>query len=333
MCNMDSGNHETTYTNAEMVKMLVDFEEELAERIGCGRGNRTREIMEAVEKKARTYDLTGRQELTRLRGNMAKLGQTIARLKKGLTGEKRLQEALQPLSLDPEKRVLFNISLDDGNSCTEYDAIVISMTGVAVIEAKCIEPMAVINDRGFLIKPDDPGFRENLAGCMAKKRYLICKELGLNPNGLYREYVVNASESGKLTSDFERFPIYYVNTVVDVLAEESAEGRLSPEQVQEYAYTLQKADALLKGKCRVRVEEIRSDFECLKALFDEEARKAYEKRLAEWRAEREEAEREYTPEPQPEEESILGKVVGYVGAAIFGGVLTEVVRLLFRRRR
>ena len=54
------------------------------------------------------------------------------------------------MTFDPDVQILYNLTLQDEVSKTEYDAIVITPYGIFVVEAKNFRGAAYINEKGML---------------------------------------------------------------------------------------------------------------------------------------------------------------------------------------
>lgn len=153
------------YTNPEIIDHLVDLQEAMAREVfalGHAEHFAARDIMIHFGALAEEYGLTGSDEYRRLAVNMKTLGYTIGSLKKGATGEKRTREGLRVMNYDPHVRILYNITLQDDGSKTEYDAIVITTYGIFVVEAKNFRGTAHITEKGMLQRADDAAATYNL---------------------------------------------------------------------------------------------------------------------------------------------------------------------------
>lgn len=321
-----------TYTNDEKIRLLSEYQEALAEDVagrGHDGGNRAREIRNSIDAMASRYGLTDLPALKRLRDGLEDLGQAIGGLIKGQQGERRLRDALMTLTIDGETKVLTNITLDDGRSCTEYDAIVLSRTcGIVVIEAKNYSFPTVINDRGYLVSVDRGEVVNEISRCMMRKRYLLHMTLNLSPGTAYHEFIVNASERATITDECG-FAVCHVSHIVEnIQALAKDEALLSGDQIRDYAEMLTNADMPRKGSCSVDCDQITRDYiTVMVAINDAEAeQEAQEMR----KAEEAQAERVAPAKPQPRrsKSSGMSHAVSFGAGALASALLMAIIRRL-----
>lgn len=263
------------YTNPEIIDHLVDLQEAMAREVfalGHAEHFAARDIMIHFGALAEEYGLTGSDEYRRLAVNMKTLGYTIGSLKKGATGEKRTREGLRVMNYDPQVRILYNITLQDDGSKTEYDAIVITTYGIFVVEAKNFRGTAHITEKGMLQRADDAAATYNLGERMNNKEYLLKSCLGDLAGVPYQGLLLYVDESADIVDDYKQIPIIYCNTVATTIRSYNhGEQAISPEDVLEIERRLQAHHTESRYPCRVDCEQIIADFARLISAIEEKA--------------------------------------------------------------
>ena len=143
------------------------------------------------------YNISDEPAFQRLCEETKKLGFQIASLKKGVVGERRTREGLRNLEFSPHVKILYNVTLDDGEDRTEYDAIVLAPFGIFVVEAKNFSGNAYITEKGILLRDDDRFGQYNLGENMNRKEFLLrncLSELGSFPYYVCSEAALHSAE-------------------------------------------------------------------------------------------------------------------------------------------
>lgn len=78
--------------------------------------------------------------------------------------EKIVKRALKLISFDKDVKVLYNIALENEDAQAEYDAIVVALYGIFVIEVKNWAAAMRINERGVIQREDGSDITYDLPG-------------------------------------------------------------------------------------------------------------------------------------------------------------------------
>ncbi len=269
---------EERYTNQEIVYSLVDLQEAMANEvfaINHADHFAARDIMLHFGALAAEYGLQESDEFRRLAMNMRSLGCTIGSLKKGFAGERRTKEGLRVMTFDPDVQILYNLTLQDEVSKTEYDAIVITPYGIFVVEAKNFRGAAYINEKGMLQRQDDAVAEYNLGEKMNNKEFLLRNCLGDLASVPYQGLLLYVDESASIIDDYKQIPIVFCNTVASVIrGYDNGENHISPEQVREIVKRITAHSVESKYPCRVDCRQIIDDFALLMSEIEERADEA-----------------------------------------------------------
>ena len=269
---------EERYTNQEVVDKLVDLQEAMANEVfslNHAEHFAARDIMLHFGALSAEYGLQESDEFRRLAMNMRSLGCTIGSLKKGFAGERRTKEGLRVMTFDPDVQILYNLTLQDEVSKTEYDAIVITPYGIFVVEAKNFRGAAYINEKGMLQRQDDAVAEYNLGEKMNNKEFLLRNCLGDLASVPYQGLLLYVDESASIIDDYNQIPIVFCNTVASVIrGYAKGENHISPEQVREIVKRITAHSVESKYPCRVDCRQIIDDFALLMSEIEERADEA-----------------------------------------------------------
>ena len=266
---------EERYTNQEVVDSLVDLQEAMANEVfALNHADHfaARDIMLHFGALAAEYGLQESDEFHRLSMNMRSLGCKIGSLKKGFAGERRTKEGLRVMTFDPDVRILYNLTLQDEVSKTEYDAIVITPYGIFVVESKNFRGAAYINEKGMLQRQDDVLAEYNLGEKMNNKEFLLRNCLGDLASVPYQGLLLYVDESANIIDDYKQIPIVFCNTVASVIRGfDKGENHISSEQVREIVKRITEHSVENKYPCRVDCRQIIDDFALLMSEIEERA--------------------------------------------------------------
>lgn len=271
---------ETVYTNQEIVDRLVALQKAMADEVFALKHAESfdaREIMLHFTAFVTEYGLTETKEYRRLAMNMEDLGCMIGSLKKGFAGELRTKKGLQNLSFDPHVRLLYNITLQDQMSKTEYDAIAITPYGIFVVEAKNFSGSAYINEKGMLIRQDKAIAEYNLGEKMNTKEFLLRNCLGDLASVPYHGFLLYVDEKADILDDYKQIPIVFCNTVASTIrGYDKGENHISHENVLEIEKRIMEHRVDSRYPCKVNCKQIIDDFAFLMSEIEERAEAAHQ---------------------------------------------------------
>ena len=198
------------YTNQEIVDKLIEFQSSLAKGVfekTHAQNLRERDILIHFESFAKEYGLEHSEEFLRFKNNMRQLGYTIGSFIKGLTGERNVRKSLKLLSYDKNVKILFNIQLEDEDTQTEYDAIVIAPYGLFVIEVKNWDSIINISKNGILSCGNEGKVLYDIPGKMSIKEALLRKYLDELFPKQYNSILLFLNEIAKISDEYNKIPI------------------------------------------------------------------------------------------------------------------------------
>lgn len=270
----DKGTEEfKLYTNDEIIEKLEDLQSSLAAVIfeyTHAQCCRDREIVAHLNTLAADHGLDDSTLVNRLSSNIQQLGITIASLKKGKTGERLIQQALQLLELDGNVRILNNITLRDSTDQAEYDNIILAPYGIFVLEVKNYKEPLHLTETGYLENSGRQEKSYNIIGRMNGKELLLRRVLGsVLCQEQYHGIILLSNDLTPIVDDFHRIQVSYRNTIVkDIQSFDHGEVFFTAKQLDSMTEKLIALDQPQRHPCKVRCEEIISDFSAFMAQIE-----------------------------------------------------------------
>ena len=259
------------YTNQEVVDHLKElqsamargvFEKTHAEKL------RDKDIMLHFKTLAEEYGLAQSDTYCRFEANMHDLSYMIGTYIKGMSGERTARKSLKLLSFDKSIRILYNTQLEDVDAQAEYDDIVIAPYGLFVIEVKNWDGDITITPGGLLTK-NEGGIAYSLADKMSIKEALLREYLqDLVPEN-YHNILLLPNEKAHVQDNYQKIFVCNGALSYEIQSFAADGGVLNAEQVSAIAETIQAHHKEQRTLCRVRCDEIISDYANLMAQIEE----------------------------------------------------------------
>lgn len=168
------------YTFHEYVDELLEFQAMLCKMISGDAYHDKMRIEEAsiiFEGKARKKDLRNNPAVHNCVQTMKKLSKEIAITMSGAKGESVVSKTLEYLER-PNTKVFRNVYVTDGFDETELDAIVLTNTGIVILEVKNIKTDLKLTEEGRMVFASDECYDKVPLGTkMQHKRMLLRKRI------------------------------------------------------------------------------------------------------------------------------------------------------------
>lgn len=260
------------YTNQEVIENLEALQSAMARGVfekTHAEHLRDKDIMIHFEALAREYGLDQSATYLRFKENMQALGYEIGSLKKGLRGEQIARRALKLLAQDKSVRILYNLELEDEDVQAEYDAIVLAPYGMFVIEVKNWSGSMNISSQGILKHNSGSQNAYDIPGRMSVKEALLREYLqNLFPD-VYHNMLLLPSERAEVRDDYRKITISYGGGISYEIKGFSSMGRvITDEKIAQIEETLLSSHQEQRGTCRVKCDEIITDYANLMAQIE-----------------------------------------------------------------
>ncbi len=252
------------YTNSEIIDKSKDLQTEIAncifEKTHAEHIN-SKDVRNYVRGLASEYGFEGDETFVRLDKNLSELGYTIASFIKGMKGERVAKNALKILQYDDDVRILYNVALEDDESKTEYDAIVVTPYGLFVVEVKNWNGNLVLDKHGLLHKEDGNGAQYDVPGRLNMKEFLLREYLGEAFPGCFNSILLFPNNGVKLKDEFEEITICFGGAIVNTIRSNRDNGiKLSAEQVDNIESILRASHKEQLTEYKVNTDELIADF-------------------------------------------------------------------------
>lgn len=251
------------FNNTELEHVLENFQAAVSQVMlssGIAEKITPRDITAFLEHLARENGVEEDKTFQRLRDEMRELGFLIGSLKKGSKGEKRTREGLRNLEFSSDVKILYNITLDDGTDRTEYDAIVLTLYGIFVIEAKNFSGDARITEKGILLRDDDRFGAYNLGEKMNRKEFLLRSCLGELASVPYHALLLYVNEQADIIDEYHQIPITYCNTVAKTIQQfDHGDELITPDELKQVEAEILNHQIDARYPCSVDCQQIIND--------------------------------------------------------------------------
>ena len=260
------------YTNQEIVDNLKELQSALSRGIfekTHSENFSKREVIRHFEMLAADYGLETSERFLRFKTNIEEMGMTIGTYIKGMAGERSARKALKLLSMDRSIKILYNISIEDGDCQAEYDAIVVAPYGLFVIEVKNWSGAVKITRNGILKKDGCDGIVYDLAGRMGMKEALLKNCLGDMLPKNYTSMVLFSNEKTEVEDDYHRIP-YVIGGGVsgEIRLYQKTGVSINERQIHKICECISNSHKEQKTLCEVKCDEIIDDYAHLMAEIE-----------------------------------------------------------------
>lgn len=265
------------YTNQEIVDSLIELQSALAKGVfekTHAENLRDRDIVIHFEALAKEYGLDQTEVFLRFKKNMRTLGYTIGSFIKGIKGEKIARKALKLLSFDEGISIFYNVQLNDGDTETEYDAIVIAPYGLFVVEVKNWSPSVVIHSNGLMEQNGGIRIVYDLVGRMDLKQALLKEYIGADFPENYQSVLVFPDEKVRVEDHYNQIPIVCGGGVSKKIREfNTGSNLLTADQITNIKQIITAHHKVQKTSSPVNCDEIINDYAVLMACIEEASMK------------------------------------------------------------
>lgn len=167
-------------TFVEYAEQLEKFQEIVCRKImgeEYAEGMRLEEAIFKLESKAREKGMSGDAVVRRGISSLRKVQKELAVSISGIKGEQLVTRTLEYVTR-PDVKVFRNVYVADGNDETELDAVVMTDSGILILEVKKIRDDVTISYEGRLVHSSDACYDKiPLGQKMETKRRLLTKRL------------------------------------------------------------------------------------------------------------------------------------------------------------
>ena len=186
------------YTFSEYADQLLKFQKATADLVMEDEENteyiRIADIISRCERIAREKNLLWDHKVHDGLVGLEQVKKSIAVTMAGISGEKRVSRSFQYVSR-PDARYFRNIYITDGNKETEMDAVIVTKSGLIILEVKNAKEDITIDPEGRILFNNSSCYHDISIGYkMSMKRYLLRKRMEeeFKTNGINEELVIDS---------------------------------------------------------------------------------------------------------------------------------------------
>lgn len=257
------------YTNQEIIDLLKELQDALARGVfekTHAENLKSKDIMIHFEALAKDRGLDTSDTYIRFRNNMGQMCFTIGSLIKGKQGEQNVKRALKRLSFNDGVHILYNVQLEDEDTQTEYDAIVIAKYGLFVVEAKNWGSKITICPDGRI--RCDRCVKDFLGNASAKEAILMNTLKSLFPPA-YHTLLYVANEFAEVEGHHDDIEVAR-GDISYRIASHAADGEvLSDEEIGKVVEILEVSQKEQRGACLINCKEIIEDYATLMTQIED----------------------------------------------------------------
>jgi len=303
----------TAYTQEEYRNQLLSFQKMVAEMVMGETEDYVRyeDIRSQLERKGKEKNLLGNPEFRKGLEALNKMGKETAIIISGNNGEGRIHKTLTYLE---RKNALFqNVFIESDLETTEIDEIVLTESGLVVLEIKSIKDDLTINEDGQLLYGNTTLYHDySICEKMDRKRRLLTsllegklQEQGLNIPVKVNSYIVfvTPKQTRYQVNDLCRKERFCFSSNVGKIIENYGLGKLYDEESMNALKEILSNQETMKKTFTVKLpmDEIREDIAGALALVNEESAKEsnpdYDQIYRQTRTATKSSKHKYTPIP------------------------------------
>lgn len=249
------------YTNEEIIQNLKDLQDGIAnivfERSHAENLN-AKDVLIHINALAEEYGLENDSTYKRLKKNMNHLQYTILTYIRGMKGENACRKGLKLIFYDKDVEILYNLALDDGETNTEYDALVVTPYGLFIVEVKNWSNDLVIDPNGCLKKPNKVSY--DLPGRLGIKEALL-KQYLKDTLDIPVHSILMLPEPKSLDDQYHKVDVCIGIGISSKIREyNTGEMMIDSEKIPKIVSILQENAAIQKSLCDVDCDVIIEDF-------------------------------------------------------------------------
>ena len=264
------------YTHDELKNECFALEAELLKRVfqdDYRENMRLIDLIRHLEDIAASRGLDGNETFGELMRNLRELRFLIASGINGDKGERRARRALEWLPID--HKTIYGLQLEYDGYVDEYDAIVLTVDGVFIIEVKYSACNTVIDARGNLCSKTRTHHKAyNLGERMQSKEFTLWKTLQAAGVELDRNRIhgvlLYANDDSEIDDLFGRVKVCRCGDINYYISDFSGADRvIDHDAIGAIKSALEHSGTQMLFKPSVDFGVIRERFECVMALIDE----------------------------------------------------------------
>ena len=186
------------YTFSEYADQLLKFQKATADLVMEDEENteyiRIADIISRCERIAREKNLLWDHKVHDGLVGLEQVKKSIAVTMAGISGEKRVSRSFQYVSR-PDARYFKNIYITDGNKETEMDAVIVTKSGLIILEVKNAKEDITIDPDGRILFNNSSCYHDiSIGDKMSMKRELLRKRMKeeFKANGIDEELVIDS---------------------------------------------------------------------------------------------------------------------------------------------
>lgn len=264
------------YSKKEILDHLKELETNLLKRVfesSYSENLRTYDLVNHVKGKASELGLDGCEEISTLLRDLDRLSSAIGGLINGNRGERMAEKSLSCLRCD--NIALSGIALQNGSSFEEYDEIVITSSGVFLIEVKNFKHDAVVDECGIL---RCGACAYNVGERMREKEHALWNAIRFSASDFATEADIHSmllfvNDDMKVSDFFCRVPIERRGQIVYDIEDARRTGRtLSREEMNRIRSSLIMRKVEATFPMPIDTEKIVHELEAAICLIEEKAK-------------------------------------------------------------
>ena len=265
-----------TYSKEEILNQLKELEASLLKRVfesSYSENLRTYDLVNHIKSKTCELGLDNGEAVSALLRDLDRLSFAIGGLINGNRGERMAEKSLSCLRCD--SIALSGIALQNGSSFEEYDEIVITSSGVFLIEVKNFKHDAVVDECGIL---RCGACTYNVGERMREKEHALWNAIRFSASDFATEADIHSmllfvNDDMKVSDFFYRVPIERRGQIVYDIEDARRTGRtLSREEMNRSRSSLIMRKVEAKFPMPIDAEEIACELESAICLIEEKAK-------------------------------------------------------------
>ena len=265
------------YTRSQVVSALCEYKDALASDFRSRFDSKMPDrkwILEDMNLIANSNGLAVDSEFRQLNDDLIEICRTITTYSKGLHGEHDAMRAMSRLLPGEEMEVIHNITIEDGDECTEFDSIVITPYGIFTIEVKSYGQEMTWDEKGIIGPTYGKQWKKDLGERMNCKEFLIRKELAEYASVPFHNILLISDNRVKIRDNYKRVSISYLNTIMaDIRNYSRGERYLSTAEIQAIKQKLMANNKPVYVDCPIDCDRVSQEYEWFLNRIEEERNK------------------------------------------------------------
>ncbi len=225
------------YTKEEGIRLLSDFQDEIIRdyrsRFGRSLFNR-KYFTRNLEFTADEHQLGGDPAFLGLKKDFDVLGAAVSSWRNDLSGEERARRAMSRILPGEEMEVLYGVTLRDGQSLADIDAVAVTPYGVFAIEVESCNQDLVLDEKGIMRPAGGVGPVKTLGDRMYCNELFLRNKLKDYMNVPVYSILLVTDNRVQVTDSYGKIPVSRLNTIMsDIRSYSDGKRYITRKQMQE----------------------------------------------------------------------------------------------------